>query len=74
MFSGKVWYSNVNFGGSDEDAIYVQGDAFDSAAGELHHRPARWLQLRRLLAMPVVPSTWTTRQASATPWAISTCP
>jgi uncharacterized protein (TIGR02001 family) len=26
MFSGKVWYSN-DFGGSDEDAIYVQGDA-----------------------------------------------
>lgn len=26
MFSGKVWYSN-DFGGADEDAIYVQGDA-----------------------------------------------
>ncbi|MFL6548982.1 MAG: TorF family putative porin [Povalibacter sp.] len=26
IFSGKVWYSN-DFGGSDQDAMYVQGDA-----------------------------------------------
>ena len=56
----KQWYTN-DYGGSDLDAFYTEGQCDVRTAGEFRPDRAPRLQLRRLRSTRSTPSTWTTR-------------